>query len=280
VDIELVVADIDGTFLNSAGEPSRGAVEAIRKLRSQGIGFTLCSGRGDPGIRPFVKLLDLEQPYIVSGGAAILDPSGREIIYQRCMTTQQMQAVSRQGLFTGSDMVHHTARQLFVLGSNVFWQSVCVEKWQQVGGWEDLFRIHSWQELIAQPVIRIDFFNRMDQLPRLASEIDQLGENVHAYHMPWNLEISDCSVNKGAALSQLARHLHIPIENVLSLGDGVNDISMLEAAGVGVAMQNSSPQVIRQADYLAPSCDEGGLASVINHLLTGTLNRLKLDYAE
>jgi Cof subfamily protein (haloacid dehalogenase superfamily) len=280
LNIQLVVADIDGTFLDSAGEPSRGALDSIQKLRQQGIGFSLCSGRGDPGIRPFVELLGLDQPYIVSGGAAIIDPQDRSVISQQCLTQGQLHAVSVHGANAHCDMVFHTPLQLFVVCSDAFWQAVCESKWINVGGWQNLFRARTWQEMITKPVIRIDFFNQLDQLPRLAQEVENLVENVHAYHMPHNLEISDCVVDKGAALRQLADFLKIPIENVLSIGDNVNDISMLEAAGVGVAMRNASLQVIRQADYLAPSCDEGGLASVINHLLSGTMNRLRLDFGE
>jgi len=143
------------------------------------------------------------------------------------------------------------------------------------GRLEKYFRAQTWQELLEKPIIRIDFFNRLDRLPYLAREVEELGQQVHAYQMPSNLEISDKSVSKGIALIQLANYLNIPVNKVLSIGDNVNDISMLETAGVGVAMQNSLPQVISRADLLAPSNDEGGLASVIDHLLDGTLHCLK-----
>jgi hydroxymethylpyrimidine pyrophosphatase-like HAD family hydrolase len=104
-----------------------------------------------------------------------------------------------------------------------------------------------------------------------------LKENVHTNLVFSKLEITDGKVNKGLALSILADYLKIPLKNILSIGDDVNDISMLKAAGIGVAMKNSPPQVIRQVDYIAPSCDEDGLAFMINHLLSGTLNCLRPD---
>jgi hydroxymethylpyrimidine pyrophosphatase-like HAD family hydrolase len=55
---------------------------------------------------------------------------------------------------------------------------------------------------------------------------------------------------------------------------------MLEAAGVGVAMKNSLPEVISRADYLAPGCDDGGLALALNHLLAGTMSEIKLSCVE
>lgn len=275
MNIKLVVADIDGTLLDSAGAPSRGALDAIRKLHQQGIGFSLCSGRGDPGIRPFVEMLEIHMPYIVSGGAAIINPNDRSVLVQHGLDQNQFRAVAQYGEATGCNMVFHTPLQLFVFSTDDFWQSVCQTKWLDVGGWQNLFRTQSWQELWPRTIIRIDFFNHLDRLAQLAGEVNGLGQRVHAYHMPHNLEISDISVNKGSALLELAALLHIPINQVLSIGDNVNDISMLESAGVGVAMQNSIPQVIHRADLLAPSNDEGGLATVIEHLLNGTLEYLK-----
>lgn len=273
--IKLVVADIDGTFLDSTGAPSRGALHSIRRLRSQGIGFSLCSGRGDPGIRPFVELLELDQPYIVSGGAAIINPLNRTVISHSPLSENQFRAVSAFGAAAGCSMVFHTPLQLFVVASDDFWHNVCEAKWLAIGGWHNLFRAHTWQDLWPRSIIRIDFFSQLNRLSQLAAEVNGLAQQVHAYHMPHNVEISDVSVSKGAAVTRLADYLHIPIHQVLSIGDNVNDISMLKAAGVGVAMQNAAPQVISSADLLAPSNDEGGLSTVIDHLLDGTLQSLR-----
>ena len=277
MNIQLVVSDIDGTFINSAGLPSRGALESIQNLRSQGIGFTLCSGRGDPGVRPFVELLKLDLPYIVSGGAAILEAKDRSVIYQNLLTKNQVKALIDLGIKTQCDLVFHTATQLFALCSQEFWEKTCEERWIKNGGWKDVFRCESRLELINKPIILINFFNQDYLLPHLSEEVNHLTENVHANIVFSKLEITDCKVNKGLSLSYLADYLKVSLKNVLSIGDDVNDLSMLKTAGIGVAMKNSPPQVIRQVDYLAPSNDEGGLASMINHLLSDTLNCLKPD---
>jgi Cof subfamily protein (haloacid dehalogenase superfamily) len=280
LNIQLVVADIDGTFLDSEGKPSRGALEAIRAIRSQGILFSLCSGRGNPGVKPFIDLLELRQPYIISGGAAIIDPLRERIIRQEKMSASQLHQAIQLGIRSGSDILFHDAWHLYVLASDEFWEDIKSWEWMKGYGWQDFRRVHSWQEIPFHQIIRMDYFNLPENLPRLADEIDQLDENLHAIVMRRNIEISDKRVEKGTALQHLAEYLHIPLENVLSLGDGLNDISMLESAGIGVAMKNSAPEVIRRADYLAPGCDEGGLAAVLNHLMAGTLGELKMAFME
>jgi Cof subfamily protein (haloacid dehalogenase superfamily) len=280
LNIQLVVADIDGTFLDSEGKPSRGALEAIRAIRSQGIWFTLCSGRGNPGVKPFIDLLELRQPYIISGGAAIIDPLRERIIHQDKMSESQLHQAIQLGIHSGSDILFHDAWNLFVLSSDEFWEDIKSWEWMKGYGWQDFRRVNSWQEIPFHQIIRMDYFDRPENLSRLVDEIDQLNENLHAIVMRRNIEISDKRVEKGTALEHLAEYLHIPLENVLSLGDGLNDISMLKSAGIGVAMKNSAPEVISRADYLAPGCDEGGLATVLNHLMAGTLGELKMAFME
>jgi len=280
LNIQLVVADIDGTFLNSESKPSRGALEAIQAIRSQGIRFTLCSGRGNPGVKPFIDLLELKQPYIISGGAAIIDPLRQAVIRQEIMSESQIHQAVQLGMQSGSDILFHDAWHLYVLSSDEFWEDIRSWEWMKGYGWQDFRRIRSWQEVPILQIIRMDYFNQPEKLPHLADDVEKLNENLHAIVMRRNIEISDKRVEKGSALVCLAEYLHIPLENVMSLGDGLNDISMLETAGVGVAMKNSSPEVICKADYLAPGCDEGGLATVLNHLMAGTLGELKLAFME
>jgi Cof subfamily protein (haloacid dehalogenase superfamily) len=277
LNIQLVVSDIDGTFIDSEGTPSRGALDSIQKLRGQGIGFTLCSGRGDPGIRPFVELLKLYLPYIVSGGAAILDANDRSVIFQKLMSKNQVKSIIEIGLRSKCDMVLHTATQLFVLCSDDFWKTKCEERWFIKWGWKNVFRCRSMLELLDKPIIHIHLFNQDDRLPQLAEEVNDLHANVHVNIVVSKLEITDSQVNKGLALSYLADYLKVPLKNILAIGDDVNDISMLKTAGIGIAMKNSPPDVISQVDYLAPGNDEGGVASMINHLLSDTLDCLRTN---
>ena len=118
-------------------------------------------------------------------------------------------------------------------------------------------------------------FNRDEVLPSLAEQVNALPLHLHANNVVSKLEVVDCRVNKGQALARLAAHLHLPLPNVMAIGDDVNDISMLNAAGIGIAMGNSPAPVKSQADYVAPANHQGGFAAAIHHLLAGTLDQLK-----
>lgn len=275
LNIQLVVADIDGTFLNSAGLPSSGAQEAVARLRERGIAFTLCSGRPDPGVRGFVDMLGIDIPYMVSGGTAVNHPGEHQTIFHSQLTTAQVQAVLELGLATGSNLIFHTPRSIAALCDDDFWVDVCQARWVARHGWQDVQRAPSVPAALELPVIHINFFNQEERLASLAAQVEDLPHNLQTCIVFAKLEIIDRNAGKGSALKFLADHLQIPIENTLAIGDDLNDISMLQAAGIGVAMENSPLELIHAADYVAPANDEGGFAYAIDQLLYGSLEKLR-----
>ena len=80
----------------------------------------------------------------------------------------------------------------------------------------------------------------------------------------WNdLEFNNPSAHKGSSLARFAEHLGFGIENCMSFGDGRNDLTMIEAAGIGVAMENAVEEVKAVADHITKSNDENGVAEAI-----------------
>ena len=87
--------------------------------------------------------------------------------------------------------------------------------------------------------------------------------------LPQNVEINQSLANKGEALSALAEHLGISIEQTVAFGDGLNDLSMIRKAGIGIAMKNGVEETKAAADWMAPSCDEDGVALGIEKFCLG-----------
>ena len=81
------------------------------------------------------------------------------------------------------------------------------------------------------------------------------------------LEMMPLGINKAYGISKLIQRLGFNRGQVVCCGDGFNDISMIEYAGLGVAMSNAKEEVKKRADYIAPSCDEDGLIDVIDRFI-------------
>lgn len=84
---------------------------------------------------------------------------------------------------------------------------------------------------------------------------------------PHNIELNAPSANKGNALMNLAERLGIPYESTMAIGDGINDLSMIRKAGIGVAMENAHPSVKAEADFVTLDCDHDGVAEAIYAVL-------------
>ena len=83
-----------------------------------------------------------------------------------------------------------------------------------------------------------------------------------------NLEFNIATAHKGNALKRFAEHLGLTLDNCMALGDGMNDLTMIQAAGLGVAMANAHPRVLAAADQVTLSNDEDGVANAIRNMLT------------
>jgi Cof subfamily protein (haloacid dehalogenase superfamily) len=97
------------------------------------------------------------------------------------------------------------------------------------------------------------------------------------YTYPEYIDLIPQETSKGRACQQLAKRLGVGPEAIMAIGDGVNDIEMLQAANIKVAVANSSPELLSCADYVAPTNDEDGVAIAIEELVLktgGTLSRL------
>ena len=88
-----------------------------------------------------------------------------------------------------------------------------------------------------------------------------------ASSLPCNVEVTDVSAHKGAGLRWLCGHLGVDVADTVAFGDASNDVTMLEAAGDGVAMANALPEAVAAADHTTASCDDSGVARYLMPLL-------------
>ncbi len=125
----------------------------------------------------------------------------------------------------------------------------------------------------SRDVQKIQFYmTDLDLMEHAAAELKVMFPNTAVTSsVRNNVEINDENATKGKALAVLAEYLGIDVSQTMAFGDGSNDISMLEAAGVSVAMENGRDGLKAIADIIAPDCDESGCAVIIEKYLAGEL---------
>ena len=254
-DIRLIATDLDGTLLNSRKELTPRTLRAIKRAAEAGIEFVPATGRFYRGCPEELRKLPFIRYAVVINGACVYDVKNDSFIHR-------------------TDIPAADAVRIFDIVKNFPAEYECYAE-----GWG-----YAPEDLAA----RIDEFTKSDFARRivktlrttvsdLSAYVTEHFDGVHKIQMfpdylithalDCNLEINSPKAGKGNALQALASHLGLSMDQVMVFGDGNNDISMLKAAGCGVAMANAMPEVKAVADRVTLSCDEEGVAAAIEELL-------------
>ncbi len=259
---DLVAIDVDGTMLDSHNCLADETVAAIRAVCEQGIGVTVVSGRSLLQLNQWLQRLQLQQPFIGSGGAYIADPLTGQVIEHSRLDRKDVEIIV--GLARAAQVgVFFEAQDRFVgEASPEVIRSIHTVAGVVVAETQDILR-----DTLATPT-KMFLTGEHARLVPLEDEILRRRLNVYlAYSGPIYLEVTRHGVNKGSALKRLSVHLGIPLERIVVIGDGGNDVSMFQMAGLAIAMGNAPPEVQAAADVVAPTNDAGGVAWALRELV-------------
>lgn len=255
--------DLDGTLIDSnknLSEKNKGAVIAAAK---RGVHIILASGRPMFGISPVAEALELSKTggYILAyNGGNIADCKTGELIYSNNFPAECIHDVCelarKHGVYALSydndHIVSESDSDEYVLR-----EAKCnAARVQQV---EDLERY------VTYPVAKFLIAGEHKKLLPIRDELlAKHGEIINAFcSADYFLEIVPKTVAKDSSLAVLLKKLGLKREELIACGDGMNDISMIEYAGLGVAMENAYEPVKERADIIAPSNDNDGVAEII-----------------
>jgi Cof subfamily protein (haloacid dehalogenase superfamily) len=267
VSFPFLVSDIDGTLIGPDKEISAENMASIIEYRRRGGTFTLATGRSLMEARRFIDRLNLEVPIILCNGALLFDPLSRRL--------KPMQTMPEEVLFSilgELETVLPPTIDLFVYGiENVY--ATKVGPLAEAGLDNVDFRVEilpTFDYLPSQPWIKIIAIGEKNELSQVNALLTHTDQPVEVILSSDNyLEILPCGVSKGAAVTELLARLDLSPDRAAAVGDHLNDISMLQAVGLGAAVANAHPLVLQQADVIVPSNREHGVSHLIrHHLLT------------
>ena len=273
-EIKLIAFDIDGTLLNSQKELTERTLRALKSAAAHGIEVVPCTGRLLGVIPEAVRALPFIRYAICVNGAQIVDcVSGETLLRAEIPLARALELLDALDELPGIYDCYLDGRG---------WMSR--DMWERFSEFASSARTLTFLRGARTPVpelrtfvrergmdaqkLQIFFHTVAERLEYQRQLQAQFPELLMTSSLSNNLEINAPGASKGAALVELCRLLGFSAEHAMSFGDGTNDISMLKAAGVGVAMANAEEQaVLDAADRIAPSCDEDGVAQVIEEML-------------
>lgn len=267
---KLVVTDMDGTFLNGSSQISEKNMAAVRRLRELGIHFSPVTGRGTPGLLQFQPVLAQEEPCVTYNGSMVVNPVTGEILYHLTLTDQDARRVA--------ELARELDANIFIWSGNkpyALKDSDALKVYQPNAGLP-ITIVDSVEPLLAQGVTKFLMYDgcraHADHWQEVfAQHADEFEAICAVMSGDGFLDVINSNASKGLAVAELARSYGIKREEILALGDGFNDIPMLEYAGLGIAMANAENEVQKAADYVTLSNKEDGVAAALDKFIFSKL---------
>lgn len=256
---KLIAVDMDGTLLNSEGIITEKTRASIQRAVEKGAVFSICTGRPIQGVEAFNKLLNLDAPFITYNGAMIVMGKSKEILFQQVLPTEVARNILSIGKTLGTTIVMWSNNKLYAYELNER-----VLDYKKISTVEPII-IQNEEEIIQSGITKILWYDDTEKLDYYQSILkDKLRDSCnYCTTRPVFLEFFNKDVSKAVAMEKLGEHFGIRREEMIAVGDGFNDLSMIEYAGLGVAMGNAPEEIKSKADYVTLSNDEDGVAHVL-----------------
>ncbi|CAG7626423.1 Putative phosphatase [Paenibacillus solanacearum] len=243
--IRLIVSDLDGTLLSEDNRLNDSVIDAVRRFRASGGLFTIATGRFGPSARPIVDRLDIDIPYILCNGCVIAD---RDKIWEMAqLTLEEIAPFLREADQAGVTVLLFGEDGIRTLRSTP--ETAYFEQREGLPCVPLNPGDEAWTERPVQKVVLIGDMSQIRPLwdrcrSGYAREYAAVQSEDHFF------EIIPARQSKGEALKKLMAHLGVAPSEVMSIGNQLNDLEMIEEAGIGVAVANSHDELIRHASYV------------------------------
>lgn len=284
---KLMAIDLDGTLLNSKGEVSEGTKLALQNAKAQGTEVILASGRPISSTKTLALELGIDNFLISGNGSVIYDIQNDEIIYDRFLSKEQVLEIVKMceensfyyNIYTEEEVIAKSLNYnvLFYNNENIKKNEEKrthinlvqdVARYIEESGRENFLKIticdeSKWvfnnimrklKEIKNVDILEIEYMSRK-RIKEGTSDID-----IQYYYT----EITNENVNKWSAIEFLMEKFNIKKEEIVAIGDNLNDKEMIQNAGLGVVMGNSNPKMKEIADVIVADNDSEGVMDAIN----------------
>ncbi|MBO5373814.1 MAG: HAD family phosphatase [Lachnospiraceae bacterium] len=260
---DVIVLDLDGTLTNSKKVITPKTKEALLKVQCAGKKVVLASGRPTGGVVYLADELRLDEfgGYILSfNGGHIINYAEGKVIYNKIVPRELTEAIYRETLKAGLGIITYADSEI-VAGTEVDAYMELEHKITRM----PIRKVDNFVETIDFPVNKYLLTGEPDKVLAAQEHMREVfGDKMNIFRSePYFLEMMPQSIDKAYSLGILLEYLKTDRTHMICCGDGFNDRSMIQMAGLGVAMANAQDEIKEIADYITSSNDEDGVAEVV-----------------
>ncbi|MGE5675958.1 MAG: Cof-type HAD-IIB family hydrolase [Mycobacterium leprae] len=250
--LRLIALDMDGTLLNDEKEISVRNRAALQRAAAAGVTVALSTARPSWSARAYEADLGIKVAMVNSNGAEVWRPGGDRPVFRRTLESDllaELLQVERPG---------STRLMRFYATEESFGGEPRLINWTE-GAWPEL----------PGPLTQVIYIADEDDITHFMDQLaDRFGDRIALNRSdPIAVQVNAPGVSKGDGLARLAAAIGVAAEQVLAMGNGENDLPMLDWAGAGYVMANAPESVLRLARQVAPRHDEDGVAQIVEELL-------------
>ncbi|MBC2580797.1 Cof-type HAD-IIB family hydrolase [Clostridium sp. DJ247] len=272
---KLVCIDMDGTLLNSKRKITENTRSVLKNAHNNGVHIVITTGRIYDNAEYYSDLIGVKSPVIAANGAFIKEKDKDEIIYKSILGKKLSTKILNICSKYEAALEFHTSQKMY-LGNkldksiiNLLMQKTLLKEEKieiihvkNIEQWKTI--LHNEEENIVKCIIS----NRNEEeLQKIRNEVEKLDDVEVVSSARDNIEITCKGTSKGRAVEILAGYYNLKREEIIAIGDSENDLSMIEYAGLGVAMGNAIDLVKRKANYITDTNDEEGVAKAVNKFI-------------
>lgn len=256
---KLIALDLDGTLKSTNKQILPKTKEILGELAKQGVVIVLASGRPTAGLYAEADELKLNETggYLLSfNGARVVDYQTKAVIYQKVYDAAIAHNVYDRAKKYGLAVMTYTDK--VILTEDADDEYVLIES--DINHMP-IKKVDNFKETVDFSVNKVLLTGKPEYAGQIIEEFKApYGDSLSIYRSaPFFIEVMAQGIDKAASLKALIESLEIKQEEVVCFGDGYNDLSMIEFAGLGVAMANAVDEVKQKADYITLSNDEEGI---------------------
>lgn len=264
---KLLALDLDGTLTNRQKEITARTLAVLLRAQEKGLRVALASGRPEQGVLPLARALRLERYggfTAAFNGGKIVDLSTGETVFQETLSPEILPRLYRFAKTHKAALVTYDA---------------CIVTEDEPDAYLELEaginrmnirRVENFLDYVSFPVTKCLLMGEPEKMALLEGALRrELGDGANVFRSePFFLEVMPPRVDKAYSLSKLLCYLGLRRKELCAVGDGFNDLTMLQYAGLGAAMKNAQPAVKKAADYVTRhDNDHDGVAEVVEKFI-------------
>lgn len=259
----MLVLDMDDTLLTDDHTISNENKEMLSKAQELGIYVILASGRPTPAMISYAKELQLDNSYMISyNGAVITDLKEGKVIFEQTLTQEQIHDLYDYSLKSKTHIITYLDGKIV---SETDSEYIEIEK--NITGLEHN-KVLSFKDEVRSAAVKCILLEEPGYLKQVEEDLKIAMPHLSvSMSKPFFLEVAQNGIDKGASIKILAEKLNILQSEIIAVGNAGNDLTMIEYAGLGVWVDNVTPELRDKGDVIVASNNNHGVAEVVRRFI-------------